>query len=57
MTSLLKQHNIASPREKKLNEEPEIEDIERIHALKVTMSSSSAYIIDSGASNNMVASK
>ena len=57
MSALLKQHNIASLREKKLDEEPEIEDTERCHALKATISPSSAYIIDSGASNRMVSSK
>ena len=57
MSALLKQHNIASPRAKKPDEEPETEDTEKCHALKATISPSSAYIIDSGASNHMVASK
>ena len=57
MSAILKQHNIASPRAKKSDEEPQTEDIERCHALKATISPSSAYIIDSGASNHMVASK
>ena len=57
MYALLKQHNIASPREKKLDEEPQIEDIERCHSLKTTISPSLAYIIDYGASNHMVTSK
>ena len=46
MLALLKQHNIASPREKNPDEEPETEDIERCHALKETISPSSAYIIE-----------
>ena len=57
MSALLKQHNIASPRAKKLDEEPQIEDTERCHALKATISPSSGYIIDFGTSNHMVASK
>ena len=57
LPALLKQHNIASPREKKLDEEPQIEDIERCHSLKTTISPSLAYIIDYGAPNHMVASK
>ena len=57
MSTLLKQHNIASPRAKKPDEEPQVEDTERCHALKETISPSSAYIIDSGASNHMVASE
>ena len=57
MSTLLKQHNIASPRETKPDEEPQIEDTERCHALKATISPSLSYIIDSGASNHMVASK
>ena len=57
MSSLLKHHNIAPPRAKKPDEEAPTEDTERCHALKATLSPSSAYIIDSGASNHMVASK
>ena len=57
MSDLLKQHNIASPREKKPDEEPETEDTKRCHALKETISPSSTYRIDSGSSNHMVASK
>ena len=57
MSALLKQHNIASPRAKKVDEELETEDTERFHALKETISLSSAYIIDYGASNHMVSSK
>ena len=57
MSTLLKQHNIASPRAKNLYEEPQTEDTERCHALKATISPSLTYIIDSVASNHMVASK
>ena len=57
MSALLKQHNIASPRAKKADEELETEDTDRFHALKATISLSSAYIIDYGASNHMVSSK
>ena len=57
ISSLLKQHNIVSPREKNHGEEPQIEDTERCHALKETISPSTTYIVDSGASNHMVSSK
>ena len=57
MSSLLKEHNISSPREKNPDEESHTYDIERCHALKATISPSSTYKIDSGASNHMVASK
>ena len=57
MSTLLKQHNIAPPREKNPDEEAPIEDAERCHALKATLSPSLAYIIHSGASNHMVSSK
>ena len=57
MSALLTQNNIASPRAKKPNEEPHIKYTERCHALKATISPSSTYIIDSGASNHMVTSK
>ena len=57
MSTLLKEHNIARPRAKKLDEEPQTEDTERCHALKETISPSSAYIIESGASNHMFDSK
>ena len=50
MSGLLKQHNIASPRAKNPDEEPETEDTERCHALKEAISPSLAYIIDYGAS-------
>ena len=57
MSALLNQHNIAPPREKNPDEEAPIEDAERCYALKATLSTSSAYIIDSGASNHIVSSK
>ena len=57
MPALLKQHNISSSRAKNPDEEPQTEDIERCHALKATISPSSAYIIYYGASNHMVSSK
>ena len=57
MYALLKKHNIAPPREKKHDEEGPTEDAERCHALKESLSPSSAYIIDSRASNHMVSSK
>ena len=53
MTALLKQHSIASPeRAKKLDN-----GHERCHALKVGLPHSISYLIDSRASNHMVASK
>ena len=57
MSSLLKKHNIAPPRENKLDEEAPTEDAERCHTLKANLSPFSAYIINSGASNHMVSSK
>ena len=57
MIALLKQHNIAPPREKKPDEEPQTEDDERCHALKAILTQCTTYIIYSGASNHMVASK
>ena len=57
MSALLKQHNIAPPRAKKPDEESSKEEVERCHALKSTLSPSLAFIIDSGASNDMVSSK
>ena len=57
MAALLKQHNIASLREKNPDEEPQTEDDERCHALKAILTQSTTYIIDSGASNHMVSSK
>ena len=57
MSALLKQHNIASSREKNPGEEPQTKDTKRCHALKATISPSSTYILDSGASNHMVSSK
>ena len=57
MFTLLKKHNIAPPRSNNTDEEAPTEDTERCHALKANLSPSSAYIIDSRASNHMVASK
>ena len=58
MSSLLKQHNIDLPqRAKNPNEESQTENDERCHSLKAILTQSSTYIIDSGASNHMVASK
>ena len=57
MSDLLKQDNISPPRAKNPDEEALTEDAERCHVLKETLSPSSAYIIDFGASNHMVASK
>ena len=57
MSALLKQHNIAPPREKKPDEEASTEDTERCHALKENLSPYSTYIIDYGSFNHMVASK
>ena len=53
MIALLKQHNIASTqREKKSDNGHEI-----FNALKAGLPQSTTYLIDSGASNHMVASK
>ena len=53
MTSLLKKHNITSPqREKNSGNGHEI-----CHALKARLPMSTTYLIGSGASNHMVASK
>ena len=57
MYTLLKLHNIAPPREKNPDEEAQVEDDERCHALKSILTHSTTYTIDSGASNHMVASK
>ena len=58
MTALLKNHNIAPPqRVKNPDEEPQTEDDKRCHALKAILTQSTAYIIDSRASNHMVSSK
>ena len=57
MSTLLKHHNIAPPREKKPDEEAPTEDAKRCHGLEATLSLSSTYIIDTGASNHMVSSK
>ena len=58
LSALLKQHNIALPQgTEKLDEEPHIEEDERCHALKSSLTQSTTYIIDFGASNHMVSSK
>ena len=58
MSALLKHHNIALPQgAKNLDEESQTKDDERCHALKSILTQSTTYIIDSGASNHMVASK
>ena len=58
MSTLLKNYNISPPqREKNPNEEPHTKDDERCHDLKASITHSTTYIIDSGASNHMVASK
>ena len=41
MSTLLKKHNIYPPIEKKPDEETPIEDVERCHVLKETLSPSS----------------
>ena len=53
MTALLKQHNIASPQKAKNSDNGH----ERCRALKAGLPWSTAYLIDSGASKHMVASK
>ena len=53
MTALLKKHNIASPQIAKKSDNGH----ERCHALKVGLPRSTTYLIDSGASNHIVASK
>ena len=57
MPALLKQHNIASPRAKKHDEEPSTEYDERFYALKASLTQSTTYITNSGASSHMVSSK
>ena len=57
MLTLLKQHNIAPPRENKSDKEAFTKDAERCHDLKATLSPSLTYIIVYGASNHMVSSK
>ena len=42
MSSLLKQYNIAPPRENNPDEEAPTKDVKSCHALKVTLSPSSA---------------
>ena len=58
MSRLLEQHNISLPEgTRKANCGEKIEDHERCHALKDGFSKSHAFLIESGASNHMVASK
>ena len=58
MVALLKQHNTAPLRAKKLDEERQSSNgHERCHALKAGLPRSTTHFIDSGASNHMVASK
>ena len=58
LTSLLKQSNISLPQsEKKFDDGPQTEDDERLHALKASLAQSTTYLVDSGASNHMIASK
>ena len=62
MTLLLKKHNITAPAStRKADQTKDIEDteyfFERGHALKVGRSTTHAFLIDSGASNHMVASR
>ena len=53
MSALLKQHSIASPQRAKESDNGH----ERCHGLKKELPWSTTYLIDSGASNHMVASK
>ena len=59
MTKLLEQHNISPPKgASKADFGDKIEgNDERFHALKSICSKSHAFLIDSGASNHMVASR
>ena len=58
MSRLLEQHNISLPEgAKKAEYRDKTEDHDRWHALKVGFSKSHAFLIDSGASNHMDASK
>ena len=62
MTLLLKKHNITAPAgTRKGDQREEIEDIEDCfkigHALKAGCSTAHVFVIDSGASNHMVASR
>ena len=59
MTLLLKKHNIVAPASaRKVNHREENEEYEETcHALKSSCSTTHAFLIDSGASNHMVASR
>ena len=59
MSLLLKKHNITvTSSARKANHKEEIEEHEETcHALKASCSTGHAFLIDSGASNHMVASK
>ena len=58
MSALLKKNNITlTQREKKYDDGKSIDDHERFHALKDGLSRLITYLIDSGASNHMVASE
>ena len=58
MSRLLEQHNISLPKgARKVDYEDKTEYHERWHALKAGFSKSQAFLIDSGASNHMVAYK
>ena len=58
LSTLLEQNNISLPQgAKKSDVGQPTEDHERCHALKEGLTQSEAYLIDSGASNHMVASK
>ena len=59
MTLLLKKHNITAPAStRKVDHREKIEEHEETcHALKASCSTTHAFLIDSGASNHMVASR
>ena len=59
MSLLLKKHNITVPTgTRKADHREETEEYEeKCHALKASFSTTHAFLIDSGASNHMVASK
>ena len=58
MSKVLEQHNISLPEgAKKAESRDKTEDHDICHALKVGFSKSHGFLIDSGASNHMVASK
>ena len=58
LLNLLKQNNISLPQgANKFEVGNQTEEHERFHALKAGFTQSKAYLIDSGASNHMVASK